>query len=128
MLIKIDFENETPIYEQLRNQIVLGIAKGELLQGESLPSVRQFAADLGINMHTVNKTYSILRAEGFLAVHKRDGVVVRRKEEVTVTDDFLKRCEKDIQPIAAEAICRSVSEIQFIEQCERIYRNIRGGR
>lgn len=76
MLIKIDFESENPIYSQLREQLIEGIAKGELMAGETLPSVRQLAEDIGINLHTVNKTYNILKAEGYVTVDRRKGAVV----------------------------------------------------
>ena len=63
--IQIDFKSDEPIYMQLRNQIIMGIAVSKLTEGESLPSVRQLADTIGINMHTVNKTYNILKQEGF---------------------------------------------------------------
>ena len=70
MILEIDFNSDEAIYVQLRNQIIMGIACAEFADGESLPSVRQLAQVLGVNMHTVNKAYAILREEGYL---KRDG-------------------------------------------------------
>ena len=67
MIIKIDFNSDEAIYIQLRNQIVMGIATSQLTVGDSLPSVRQLADNIGINMHTVNKAYSVLRQEGILS-------------------------------------------------------------
>ena len=55
MIIEIDFNSDEAIYIQLRNQIIMGIATSEIQEGESLPSVRQLAETVGINMHTVNK-------------------------------------------------------------------------
>ena len=52
MLIEIDFDSEEALYIQLRNQIVLGIATNQYQEGESLPSVRQLAERIGINMHS----------------------------------------------------------------------------
>lgn len=52
MYIEIDFNSDEAIYMQLRNQIVLGIATNQYREGESLPSVRQLAESIGINMHT----------------------------------------------------------------------------
>ena len=71
MLIEIDFQSDEAIYMQLRNQIILGIATSLLQEGDTLPSVRQLADDVGINMHTVNKAYSVLR--------KMDAVKLYRK-------------------------------------------------
>ena len=59
MVIELDFASDTPIYVQLRNQIVKGFSKGELKAGEKLPTVRQLASDAGVNTMTVNKTYQI---------------------------------------------------------------------
>ena len=70
MLIKIDFSSDEAIYQQLCNQIILGIATATLEEGQALPSVRQMADDIGINMHTVNKAYSILRQEGFVKMDR----------------------------------------------------------
>ena len=64
MYIEIDFNSDEAIYMQLRNQIVQGIATNQYQEGESLPSVRQLAESIGINMHTVNKAYHVLRQEG----------------------------------------------------------------
>src|SRR5690625_6547452 len=81
MLIQLDFESEVPIYEQLKNEIIIGIAKKQLLPGERLPSVRTLASDIGINLHTVNKAYQQLKQEGYLLIHRQRGVV--RSEEHT---------------------------------------------
>ena len=63
MIIEIDFNSDVAIYMQLRNQIIVGIATSQLNSGDSLPSVRHLAEDIGVNMHTVNKAYSLLRCE-----------------------------------------------------------------
>lgn len=76
MIIKIDKMNPAPIYQQVRNAIVTAIATGELHPGDQLPSVRSLAGDLGINLHTVNKAYAILRDEGYVLMRGRAGAVV----------------------------------------------------
>ena len=55
MFLKIDFNSDEAIYIQLRNQIIMGIATDMIREGDTLPSVRQMADYIGINMHTVNK-------------------------------------------------------------------------
>ena len=54
MLIEIDFNSNEAIYVQLQNQIIMGIATDAIREGDTLPSVRQLADTVGINMHTVN--------------------------------------------------------------------------
>ena len=66
MFIEIDFNSSEALYIQLRNQIIMGIATSTIREGDTLPSVRQLAENIGINMHTVNKAYSVLKQEGFL--------------------------------------------------------------
>ncbi len=76
MVIEIDFQSDEAIYTQLMNQIILGIATSRLQDGDPLPSVRQLADTIGINMHTVNKAYSLLRQEGFVSIDRRKGAVI----------------------------------------------------
>ena len=71
MFIELDFNSNEAIYMQLRNQIILGIAQDKIKNGESLPSVRQLAEDIGVNMHTVNKAYALLRNDGYLKLDRR---------------------------------------------------------
>ena len=71
MIVEIDFNSEEALYIQLINQIIIGIATDQIREGDTLPSVRQLADNIGINMHTVNKAYSVLKQEGFLRVDRR---------------------------------------------------------
>lgn len=65
-MIELDFESKEPIYNQLLYQIKHSVLKGDLKPGEALPSVRQLASDVGVNLHTINKAYKLLLAEGLL--------------------------------------------------------------
>ena len=76
MVIEIDFQSGEALYTQLMNQIILGIATSRLQEGDPLPSVRQLADTIGINMHTVNKAFSLLRQEGFVSIDRRKGAVI----------------------------------------------------
>ena len=76
MIIEINFNSDEAIYLQLYNQIIMGIATAQLCEGESLPSVRKLAEEVGINMHTVNKAYAMLRQEGYVNMDRRKGAVI----------------------------------------------------
>ena len=76
MVIEIDFQSDEALYTQLMNQIIMGIATSTIHEGDTLPSVRQLADNIGINMHTVNKAYNVLRQEGFLQLDRRRGAVI----------------------------------------------------
>jgi GntR family transcriptional regulator len=114
MILKIDFESEIPIYVQLKKQIILGMAKGELIQGESLPSVRQMAEDIGINMHTVNKTYNELKTEGFISIDRRKGAIVNSTSTL-LTDEYHEQLKEELDFIIGEAYCRGITEEEFIK-------------
>ncbi len=76
MLLHLDFGADVPIYLQIRNQIVLGIAEGKLQTGEKLPTIRALSEECGINMMTVSKAYQLLKQEGYIQTDRRSGAVV----------------------------------------------------
>lgn len=106
MWITVDFESSEAIYIQLCNQIVEAIAVSRLQEGESLPSVRQMAEIVGINMHTVNKAYAILRQEGYITLDKRRGAVVSLGLD---KDKTVETMTKDLRGIIARAKCNGMS-------------------
>jgi len=76
MVITINAGSPVPIYSQLKRQIILAIVDNDLEEGYQLPSVRQLAGDLDINMHTVNKAYKLLANDGFIQISKKKGAFV----------------------------------------------------
>ena len=124
MLVKIDVYAEKPIYEQLRDNIIIGIASGQLAEGESLPSARNLAADLGVNFHTVNKSYDLLRGAGYIVMDRRTTAIVAAKKQGDVISSVLS---EKLAMCAAEAICDGVDEKAFVEVCTEYYRKIKGG-
>lgn len=121
MILKVDFESDIPIYIQLKTQIVEGIAVGSLKDGDPLPSVRQMASDLGINLHTVNKAYTLLKQDGFITVHRQKGVVINAINGRRITEDYLARLHSDLSALAAEAFCRGMGENEFKNICSELY-------
>ena len=120
MLLRIDFQSETPIYLQLKNQIISGIASGELQPEESLPSVRQMAEDIGINLHTVNKGYNLLKDEGFVTIDRRKGAIVNQIP-IKKNDKSLSILNDELSNIIAEAYCFGISKDDFIGICKKLY-------
>ena len=118
MLIEIDFSSEEAIYVQLCNQIILGIATSKLQEGENLPSVRQLADTIGINMHTVNKAYSVLKQEGFVTIDRRRGAVI------SVDADKIRALEEmkeELRVLLAKGGCRNISRAEVHELIDEIY-------
>ena len=77
MLLKLDFSSDLPIYQQIRDQVVMAIASGQLVPGDKLPTIRTLAEETGINMMTVSKAYQLLKTEGYITTGRRDGATVR---------------------------------------------------
>ncbi|HHV74301.1 MAG TPA: GntR family transcriptional regulator [Thermoanaerobacterium sp.] len=125
MLLKIEFESDVPIYTQIKNQIIEGIALGLLKEGDEMPSIRQLASDFGINLHTVKKAYDLLKDEGFLSVHRRKGYVVTKN--AFADDDFIEKLEKDLQPILANAYSRGMMQDEILKICEDILHKFKNG-
>ena len=78
MIIQIDMAADIPIYQQIRNQIVLGVAMGKMKAGDPLPTVRQLAGEIGVNPMTVNKAYGLLKGEGVIIMDRRNGAQIHR--------------------------------------------------
>lgn len=119
--IKLDFESEEPIYTQLIQQIITSIAKKELSPGERLPSVRSLAADIGINLHTVNKAYQHLKQGGFILIHRQRGVVVNPVGTPPADQTYKEELTNKIHPFIAESICRGMNEEEFQQLCSHIF-------
>ena len=123
MIIEIDFNSDEALYIQLRNQIVLGIATSRFREGDVLPSVRQLADTIGINMHTVNKAYTVLKQEGFVKVDRRRGAVI------AIAEDKLKALEeirKILQVALAKASLKNISREEVHALIDEIYEDYGG--
>ena len=118
MVIEIDFNSDEAIYVQLCNQIIMGIATSQLQEGENLPSVRQLADTIGINMHTVNKAYTVLRQEGFVNIDRRSGAVIA----VDVNKArALQEMKETLAILLAKGSCRNISKEEVHALIDEIY-------
>ena len=124
--IQIDFNSDEAIYIQLRNQIILGIATSRIQEGDTLPSVRQLADNIGINMHTVNKAYSVLRQEGLLSIDRRKGAVISIDADKLYA---MQELREDLQVILAKAVCKNPSGVMHVSRnsCASNVKHARAG-
>ena len=106
IIIEIDFNSDEAIYMQLRNQIIMGIAVAEIQEGDSLPSVRKLSEKIGVNMHTVNKAYSVLKQEGFIKLDRRKGAVIAVSTDKL---EALADMKKQLRLILARGCCRNIT-------------------
>ena len=117
MFVKINFDSEEAIYIQICNQIIEGIVTEQIREGESLPSVRQLAECVGINMHTVNKAYTILKQEGYITLDRRRGAVIAIDVDKLSTMD---RLVKDMRMQIAQAMCKGITSEEIHEVVDGI--------
>ena len=118
MFIEIDFNSDEAIYVQLRNQIILGIATAQFQEGDMLPSVRQLAESIGINMHTVNKAYTVLKQEGYVKVDRRRGAMIAIDIDKM---QALNEVRRELQVTLAKASCKNISREEVHALIDEIY-------
>ncbi|SDN47018.1 GntR family transcriptional regulator [Bacillus sp. OK048] len=111
MIILIEPESDIPIYLQITNQIIEGIARGLIRPGDSLPSVRSFAADLGVNMHTVNKSYHQLELKGIIRIVPKSGAIITNLNDFN--ESSFERIKEEYKPLIAESLVLGMSEKQI---------------
>ena len=97
--LAIDFRSGEPIYTQIVSQVQRMVAAGDLQQGDQLPTVRQMAADLGVNFNTVARAYRVLDEAGLISTQRGRGTYIwEQPDEETVRhlrrqglDDLMSR-------------------------------------
>ena len=118
MYLEIDFNSDEAFYVHLYHQIIIGIATSRLQEGDTLPSVRQLADEVGINMHTVNKAYSLLKQEGYIRLDRRYGAVI------AVDADKLKAMEdmkQGLLVLLAKGSCKNITREEVHQLIDEIY-------
>lgn len=123
MLMEIDMKSDVPIYQQIRNQIVLGIAGGKLAPNESLPSVRQLADEIGVNMMTVSKAYNALKLEGYIVTDRRNGTKIA--ELPKATDYFIEQFGASLELILAEAAIHQMDDVDIHAIVTQVLQNFK---
>ena len=117
MLMQLDFSSEEPIYLQIHNQLVLSIAGGYLKPGDKLPSIRALANEAGVNMMTVNKSYQMLKQEGYITTDRRGGTIVAGQ----CPERSAELIEAELAMPAATAKLSGISREKWLELCEHAY-------
>ena len=116
--IDIDFNSNEALYIQLCNQIIRGIALEQIQEGEVLPSVRQLADVIGINMHTVNKAYAVLKQEGFIKLDRRRGAVICLNIDKY---QAIQELRENLNLVLARALCKNITREETLELVDEIF-------
>lgn len=119
MIIAINDGSDIPIYQQIRNQIVMGISEGKLMPGEQLPTVRRLAEEIGINAMTVNKAYQLLKQEGYISTDRRNGARIR--ENFIKNRQLTNEAMDSLERIISEAKISGMTKEDFFHICERYF-------
>ncbi|MGX7133001.1 MULTISPECIES: GntR family transcriptional regulator [Enterococcus] len=126
MLLEIDSRSEEPIYRQISDQIILGIARGDLQVNEQLPSVRQLADELGVNMMTIAKAYTFLKEAGYLITDRRKGTTVRLPENYR--EETQQDYQNQLAVLLAQAVLHHRSEKQILADVQYYLKEFTEGR
>lgn len=122
MTITVDFNSNVPLYQQIRTSIIDAISAGYLREGDSLPSVRQLANDVGVNMLTINKVYTMLKQEGYITINKKSGALVSL--HLDADSQFQEMIKAKLRMTAIQAHSRNISREDFISMCDEIYQEL----
>lgn len=128
MFIEIQTNSSVPIYLQLAQQLIEGIARGELKPGDALPSVRAFAADLGMNMHTVNKAYHYLEEKEFIQIVAKSGVIIQPNGIPKASEEEKQQLAAQIRPLVAEGLVLKLSEEEMVNMVQKLVQDIKEGK
>ena len=113
MILNLDFNSDVPIYTQIREQIIKSIASGDLKINESLPSVRNMAEEIGVNLHTVNKSYNLLKDEGYINIDRRKGAIVNKLP--------LDKIESMLDLLVAQSYLLGMSREEFLDYSNKLF-------
>jgi DNA-binding transcriptional regulator YhcF (GntR family) len=117
VILNVDLASDVPIYQQLRDRIVEAIADGELTEGSPLPATRVLAADFGINFHTVNKAYDLLRQQGLIRLNRKTGAVVT---SAVADSPFCAEWTARARTLLAEAVAKGVPADEVLKTCASV--------
>lgn len=120
MFLEIDFASEKPIYEQIRRGIIKFLSQNDLQYGETLPSVRQLASDIGVNLHTVNKAYKMLEEDGIIVMDRRFGSKIVDKTK-DISESQKKNIKEELDFIIALAKVKNIEKSDLDKLIENIW-------
>ena len=121
MNIIISNSSNTPIYEQIREQIKNKIVSNELKTGELLPSIRNLAKDLRISVITTKNAYEDLEREGYVETIPGKGTYVANKNVELIREEQLQKIENLIDTAVSLARISNISKKEIQDMLDILY-------
>ena len=129
MLLHVDERDPRPIYSQLAAQVKEQIRRGLIRPGDELPSVRDLASALGINLHTAHRAYQVLRGEGVIVLRLgRRPRVAALREEPAGREEIQRRLTGRLNELITEAFHLGLSARDFRSLVDEMLRAGKGAR
>ncbi len=120
MIVDLDVSSDIPIYSQIREPIIKSIASGDLKINESLPSVRNMAEEIGVNFHTVNKSYNLLKDEGYINIDRRKGAIVNNLP-LDKNSNNTNKIESMLDLLVAQSYLLGISREEFLNYSNKLF-------
>lgn len=121
MKILISNSSNKPLYQQIKEQIIDAILKGELVDGDPLPSIRNFANDIRVSVLTIRRVYDELEREGFTTSQVGIGTFVSTGNAELLRESKRHMVEKKMQEVIALAKRLDISKEELAEMMSILY-------
>ena len=122
MLLEINHHSGVPIYRQVIEQIRQQIMAGQLSEGEQLMSVRDLAAQLGVNPMTISKAYALLEVEGLVERRRGIGLFVGKLRKDKKAHTKAQLLEEILRKAAVMAVQLGIPEEKAVEMLAMLYK------
>jgi DNA-binding transcriptional regulator YhcF (GntR family) len=127
MILRVDPTSSTPVYEQIREQLLTMISSGSLAPGVQLPTIRQLASDLGLAKGTVSKAYEVLLHDGAIISRGRHGTSVAKKPRTLRSAERTARLDAAAQTLALSTCQLGFSPDEAIQHFNLAWQRLRKG-
>ena len=123
-MVKLDLKRDTPIYEQIIEQVKFHVVKGNIKPGMSIPSVRKLALELNITPGTVAKAYPELERQGIIETIRGKGTFIAGKVERKPDEKKIKSVKKSMEPCILELKMMGLSESEVVDMVKALYQDL----
>ena len=125
---RLDMASGVPVYRQIMDQVMGGIASGTLVPGDQLPTVRQLAVDLAVNPNTVVRAYRELEFRGVLDTQHGTGTFITQRKVKRSDVEHQRQLNQLVADFAARAGAAGFTLEELVEQLHELQKETRKNR